>query len=61
MAVKAGHVQLKVIVPERTRETVRLHAEQNGTDMSTTIARVVHEVLFPELTDARRLQLKDMV
>jgi hypothetical protein len=58
MAVKAGHVQLKVIVSEKTRETVRLHAEQNETDMSSTIAKVVAEVLFGELTPERQAAAK---
>lgn len=49
MAVKAGHVQLKLIVPVHTRDVVRQHAEERGIAMSETIEQVVREVLEPEL------------
>lgn len=55
--MRAGKVQFKVIVDERVRETVRLHAEQNGTDMSSTISTVVNEVLLGELSDTQLAKL----
>jgi hypothetical protein len=39
------------------RDIVRLHAEQNGTDMSSTVSTVVNEVLLGELNDAQLAKL----
>jgi hypothetical protein len=55
--MREGKVQFKVIVDERVRETVRQHADQNGTDMSSTISTVVNEVLLGELDDEHRAKL----
>jgi hypothetical protein len=58
--MKAGKVQFKVIVDERVREIVRLHAEQNGTDMSSTIETVVKEVLLGELNTDNAVKIAAM-
>jgi len=45
-------VQFKLNVDPRIRDITAMHALQTGTDMSITIAKVVEEVLLPELTPA---------
>jgi hypothetical protein len=55
--MSSDRVQFKVIVPARVREIVRLHAEQNATDMSSTISTVVNEVLFGELDEVHLARL----
>lgn len=50
----ARKVQFKVMLTPEAREIVRLHAAQNGVDLSTTIETVAKEVLLGEL-DTERL------
>ena len=47
-----GNIQFKLVVDPRVRDIVELHAKQNETTMSATIAKVVDEVLVHELDDA---------
>jgi len=51
-------VQFKLNVDPRIRDITAMHALQTGTDMSITIAKVVEEVLLPELTPASLAEVK---